>query len=413
MKRTVNLIMAFVIFSSLAKAQNNFAAWKNKTNNNYQQWSSKQDWKHNYFEWKKQSDDTYQKWKKQSGWNENTAMDSDNFSPEIEVNNEQIENIQNQISTFQNENNQLNEGNQTEIERLNRELALLRAENNNLQTQVNQVVKISEFKIWAVVVGISYYRNEKARLKYCDDDAYKIYGFLKSPEGGALPEERMILLIDEEATGKSIRKAISEFAQKAAPDDAFLFYYSGHGSPNALLGEDFAVNTEGMVTHQFINQQIGKSKAKNTFCIIDACHSGNIGQNQKPENNTGVPTYEVVYYTPEIREEDKTYKTIAAMEATEQFYQALTQAEKGSVFILSSKGEETSLEIAGKRQGIFSYFFIKGLEGEADYNNDQIISVTEIFDFTRKKVTDYTKNTQTPIMTGQYTHTMPLAVIRK
>ena len=50
-----------------------------------------------------------------------------------------------------------------------------------------QVDKNKEVMIWSVIVGISKYEHMPS-LKYADDDAYRIYAFLKSPEGGALPD---------------------------------------------------------------------------------------------------------------------------------------------------------------------------------------------------------------------------------
>ena len=38
-------------------------------------------------------------------------------------------------------------------------------------------------KIYALLVGVSRYDKFEA-LKYTDDDAYRMYAFLKSPEGG-------------------------------------------------------------------------------------------------------------------------------------------------------------------------------------------------------------------------------------
>ena len=44
-----------------------------------------------------------------------------------------------------------------------------------------------------------------------------------------------------------------------------------------------------------------------------------------------------------------------------------------SVFT-SASGDEVSTWYTDKKQSLFTYFFLKGLKGEADYNNDNIIS---------------------------------------
>jgi len=59
-----------------------------------------------------------------------------------------------------------------------------------------QVVQSDEAKIYAVVVGVASY-NHMPSLKFTDDDAYKMYAFLKSPEGGALPDDQIKILVDD------------------------------------------------------------------------------------------------------------------------------------------------------------------------------------------------------------------------
>jgi uncharacterized caspase-like protein len=79
---------------------------------------------------------------------------------------------------------------------------------------------------------------------------------------------------------------------------------------------------------------------------------------------------------------------------------------------MSSKADETSLESSGLRQGVFSHFLIRGLKGEADANQDKVITVQELFDFIRDKVRAYTGNRQSPVIKGTYDPKMPVAIVR-
>jgi hypothetical protein len=54
----------------------------------------------------------------------------------------------------------------------------------------------SDVKIWAVVVGVGKYTSMPT-LKFTDDDAFRFYSHLKSPLGGALPDEQIEILVDE------------------------------------------------------------------------------------------------------------------------------------------------------------------------------------------------------------------------
>lgn len=347
------------------RAQDSFSAWQAQQNKQYEQWREEQKWQDSYFDWKQKTDNEYEAWKKKN----------DNVYEAWKRNSENV---------F--DDKPAKAGPASAI--VDRENA---PSQNPLPSNPGPAPKPfarPEMKIWSVIVGVAAYRDEQSKLNYCDDDAYRIHSFLKSPEGGALADEQIVLLIDEEASGGKIKKAVGDMLAKATEKDAFLFYFSGHGSPDALLAEDYTLSPEGAISHQYLKEAIANSNAKNVYCIIDACHSGNLGADAA------------------------TGKSIADLEETRPFYAALGQAQKGYVFMLSSKAEERSMEYSGRRQGIFSYYFIEGLKGKSDINQDKVISITEIFDYTRSKVVEATAGRQTPIMTGDYRHTMPIAIVR-
>ncbi|NJN77384.1 MAG: hypothetical protein HC803_02880 [Saprospiraceae bacterium] len=89
-------------------------------------------------------------------------------------------------------------------------------------------------KIWAVIVGVANYPNIKS-LNYTDDDAYRVANFLQRPEGGAVPDEQIRILIDESATKSKILYETRSLFDKADADDVILFYFSGHGMEGAVF----------------------------------------------------------------------------------------------------------------------------------------------------------------------------------
>ncbi len=94
------------------------------------------------------------------------------------------------------------------------------------------------------------------------------------------------------------------------------------------------------------------------------------------------------------------------------YYDAFEQSSGGTALLMSSKGDEVSLEDHGLRQGIFSHFLIRGLKGEADKNRNKIVSVQELFDFVYGQVRTYTGNVQTPRLSGKFDPNMPIAAVR-
>jgi uncharacterized caspase-like protein len=76
--------------------------------------------------------------------------------------------------------------------------------------------------------------------------------------------------------------------------------------------------------------------------------------------------------------------------------------------MMSSAAEEVSLEAAKLKQGVFSYFFIQGMRGSADENENGIITVKELFDYVSQQVKSFTYGFQTPNVFGDYDTGMPV-----
>ncbi|MDA9773446.1 caspase family protein [Saprospiraceae bacterium] len=253
-------------------------------------------------------------------------------------------------------------------------------EKKELYAQV-KVDRSDEVKIWAVIVGVSDY-SHMPTLRYTDDDAYQIYAFLKSPEGGALPNSQIKLLIDENATRKNILSGMKEILLKADENDVVMMYYSGHGLPGMFLPIDFD-GYRNSLSHQEVMDIFNSSKAKHKLCIADACHSGSLLASKSP-------------FKKQINE----------------FYSEYSKTNGGTALIMSSKSEEVSLETSGLRQGIFSHYLIRGLNGEADSNQNKVVTVSELFSFVDNGVRAYTASKQRPSIAGNYDENMPVSTVR-
>ena len=240
----------------------------------------------------------------------------------------------------------------------------------------------SGIKVWAVVIGISSY-NHMPVLRYTDDDAYRMFAFLKSPEGGALKDDQIKILIDEDATKEKITAAMSQTFSKAGPNDLVMLYFSGHGLKGSFLPIDFD-GFNNKLLHDEINSILENSPAKYKICIADACHSGSL----------------------------LAMKSGTAQQALSNYYKTLAQAQAGTALIMSSKSEETSLESSGLRQGVFSHFLIRGLKGEADLDQNRVVTIQELFNFIDVNVRSYTGKRQSPVIKGDYDGKMTVSVIR-
>lgn len=253
-------------------------------------------------------------------------------------------------------------------------------------SKVNQTAvdidRSPEVKIWAVVVGVGRYTSMPV-LKYSDDDAYQFYSFLKSPEGGALPDKQIKVLVDEDATRMNILQTMRQILLKADENDEIVFYFSGHGLDGAFLPQDFdGINNR--LLHSDVKAIFEQSKAKYKLCIADACFSGSLLAMKQP-------------LAPQIQ----------------AFYKAFDNTQGGMALFMSSKSQEYSLEDQGLRSGIFSHYLSRGLKGEADFDGNKIVTIRELYDFVYKNVRSYTSSAQTPSISGQFDWAMPVSMVRQ
>jgi hypothetical protein len=236
-------------------------------------------------------------------------------------------------------------------------------------------------RIWAIIAGVTSCMTMQ-QLRYPDDDAYRMYAFLKSPEGGALSDDQVKVLVEEDATQANIINSMKEVFWKAGKNDLIIFFFSGHGVKGAFLPTDFD-GYEHKLLHKDVADILAKSPARHKLCIADACHSGSLLIAK------GYPV------------------------AIEDYYEQLSKSEGGTALLMSSTSEETSLESKGLRQGVFSHFLLRGLKGEADFDNDGMVRIGELFRFVGDNVKSYTAFRQTPVLKGEFDPLMPVGILRQ
>lgn len=237
-------------------------------------------------------------------------------------------------------------------------------------------------KVWAVVIGASQYRHMQS-LKYTDDDAYQLFAFLKSPYGGAVPDNQIRLLVDEDATRVNILAAMRQTFYQADENDVIFFYFSGHGVQGAFLPVDYDGFNNSLM-HDEVSEVIEQSAARHKLVVADACHAGSLFIRRTP-----------------------------AHQILERYYQAFENTSGGVALLMSSKGEEFSLEDNGLRAGVFSYYLIRAMKGSADTDYNGIVTVQETYRYVRRNVQMYTGYVQTPLLLGDFDAMMPISVVRE
>lgn len=138
---------------------------------------------------------------------------------------------------------------------------------------------------WALIVGISKFKDSKINLKYAAKDASDFADFLVKNENFA--PDHVLLLTDEKATRKNILEALGSkwLPRLALPDDLVVLYFSTHGSPsdmdeggvNYLIAHDTEVDNlyaTGIPMQDLAHMIKGRVHSDRVVIFLDACHSG-------------------------------------------------------------------------------------------------------------------------------------------
>jgi uncharacterized caspase-like protein len=96
------------------------------------------------------------------------------------------------------------------------------------------------------------------------------------------------------------------------------------------------------------------------------------------------------------------------------YFEKLLYQEEGRAIITSSDVNEFSRESErwGAGHGVFTYYILEGLKGKANVNEDQLVSVGELFRFVRQKVRLDTEFKQNPRMLVGANENLALSLAR-
>lgn len=241
---------------------------------------------------------------------------------------------------------------------------------------------------YAVIIGVGEYLDENIPdLRLTVNDAQGLYDVLTDPEHGGVPENHVKLLLNEEVTPRNIKYAIGTWLKRLVKDeDTVIIYYAGHGAPEGV--ETYWVthdaNIDDLYSTALSNNEIfdmlNRLRSKRLITFLDSCYSAaTVNRKVQTRDITEIP-----------------WKKFSG---------------EGRVTISASDGKQLSLELDQYGHGVFTYYLLKGLRGEADRNFDGVVEVDEIWDFVKRQVTDTAQkfgNPQTPVFQGSVTAGIPL-----
>jgi len=220
----------------------------------------------------------------------------------------------------------------------------------------------------AVIFGVENYKNVSA-VTFAKRDATYIKEYFEKVLG--IPDNRIYFKTDDDVGKAEFDKVFSKDGWldkrvKEGKTDLYI-YYAGHGAPDIKKNKAYLIPYDGDPNYASqtgyemgeLYEQLGSLGARSTTVFLDACFTG---ANRESE--------------------------ILLAGARPVFMEVDASATRDVTVFSAAGGKEISSAWPEKKHGLFSYYLMKGMRGDADANNDKQITVGELGNYVKENVSD-------------------------
>ena len=201
-------------------------------------------------------------------------------------------------------------------------------------------------KTYVVSIGVADYQNING-LRFTEEDVRLFNSIMQKHNAD------ITTLTGSKATHANVLSTLRTVFAKAKPSDSVILFFSGHGYEGGFCCYDMKSNSHlGGLSYQEMQILLRNCRAGRKFVFADACFSGGLSKQRAQ-------------------------------------LQVQSVSDNDVIFFLSSRLDETSLELPNGPNGLFTYFLAQGLCGSADANYDRIISAQEIYDYVSTQVSSW------------------------
>ncbi len=233
-------------------------------------------------------------------------------------------------------------------------------------------------ELYALLVGVSAYRQSQWALKYAAKDARDFGAALTNLKGGLYRDVHIELLADEQATERNVRQKLSAIKRTMTARDIALFFFfrargdaAGWRESSYLLPVDFDDKDIELTGYnkRLLLDELKRFPSK-TLVFLDACQSaGGL------EGFKSTARFDTVGLINEFK-----------------------SAGPGLITYASSLSRQLSAELGAIQNGIFTKALLEGFGGAADVNGDKIIDTVEMDLYLTRRVKQLSKGYQDAIM---------------
>ena len=230
----------------------------------------------------------------------------------------------------------------------------------------------------ALIIGVSDYVRTPTAI-YADKDARMFYDYAVRKLG--ISDRNIKELVNNQATETDVRLAVKQWlirSTKQNTTDVYVFF-AGHGLASDdgekmyLLPYDGApelLDDTAILRNRLFND-IASANPRSVTVFLDTCYSG----------TTRGPDMLIASRPIVIKAKE----------------QAIP--DNFTVFTAAA-GDQTANPLQEAEHGMFSYFLMKGMEGDADANKDNQITAGELHAYVTENVIQQSSGSQTPDLQG-------------
>ena len=231
---------------------------------------------------------------------------------------------------------------------------------------------------YALIVGISNYGDGKGALPALPQAAADAGTMARDLEAKAgFRKENIRLLRDESATRDNLRIGFYDFAAKAQANDLLVIYVAGRAVHDPQPG-----NNEKMYLAAFGTQMKAMDATAVNFTDLE------MWLDQSIHCNHAFVIFDVGH---EVEGDWK----FPGPSLVNNHLLGLFSEQKGRAVLTSGSAGEVSLN-RPDGQSSFTYWLTRGLAGEADLNQDRVVTADELFRFVEEKVREESAGKQSP-----------------
>jgi tetratricopeptide (TPR) repeat protein len=224
---------------------------------------------------------------------------------------------------------------------------------------------------FAMILGISKYKHVR-ELQYADKDAELFRDFLKSPAGGSLSDDNIFMLLNEQALSTNFWSKGNKWikAKSLRKGDRLFIYLAGHG--DAIDEDEFF----------FLTYETNPAGDKNNYLAGGSIQLFNLKSRITEYTGNGVEVYFIM-------DACRSNELPGGKDGQAALTNAITQKTSGEVTMLATGAGQESYEDGKIGHGLFTYFLVDGLSGEADASKDKKVSLFELKSYIDKNVPSF------------------------